>query len=111
VPISDYGQGVVTPHAAFLALDFAPSETMANLRALKGDFPDIYGPGGFKDSVNVATGQVADRYLALDQGMVIAAVANELGNDRFQDYMAVTLAPALMPLMAVEQFGAGRVEP
>jgi hypothetical protein len=110
-PISDYGQGVVTPHAAFLALDFAPSATMANLRALKGDFPDIYGPGGFKDSVNVATGQVADRYLALDQGMVIAAIANELLDDRFQGYLGVTLAPALMPLMAVEQFGAGRVAP
>jgi hypothetical protein len=110
-PISTYGQGVVTPHAAFLALDFAPSETMANLRALKGDFPDLYGPGGFKDSVNVATGQIADRYLALDQGMVIAAIANELLDDGFQDYLGATLAPALQPLMAVEQFGAGRVEP
>ena len=26
----------------------------------------------------MATGQVADRYLSLDQGMVIAAIANEL---------------------------------
>jgi hypothetical protein len=33
-PIEDYGQGVVTPHAAFLALDFAPAETMENLANL-----------------------------------------------------------------------------
>jgi Putative glucoamylase/Protein of unknown function (DUF3131) len=109
-PITDYGQGVVTPHAAFLALDFKPSEALADLAALEADFPGLYGRGGFKDSVNVATGQIADRYLALDQGMVIAAIANELLDDQLQDYLAVTLRPALVPLMAVEQFGAGRLE-
>jgi hypothetical protein len=108
---TDYGDGVVTPHAAFLALDFAPDDALADLAALRADFPGLYGQGGFKDSVNVATGQVADRYLALDQGMVIAAIANELLGDRLQDYLATTLQPSLQPLMAVEQFGAGRVEP
>ena len=80
-PISDYGQGVVTPHAAFLALDFAPEATLENLANLAADFPGLYGRGGFKDAVNVATGQVADRYLSLDQGMVMAALANELTGD------------------------------
>jgi hypothetical protein len=108
--ISDYGDGVVTPHAAFLALDFAPNAALANLAALKADFPGLYGKGGFKDSVNTGTGQIADRYLALDQGMVIAAIANELLDDRLQDYLAVTLRPSLEPLMMVEQFGAGRVD-
>ena len=37
--------------------------------------------------------------------------ANEWLDDRFQDYLGVTLEPALAPLMAVEQFGAGRVAP
>ena len=59
--------------------------------------------------MNVATGQVADRYLALDQGMVIAALANELTDDQLQDYLAVTLQPSLQPLMAIEEFGAGRI--
>ncbi len=71
----------------------------------------MYGRGGFKDAVNVATGQVADRYLALDQGMVIAAIANELTDDQLQGYLATTLQPSLQPLMAMEQFGAGRVTP
>jgi hypothetical protein len=42
--------------------------------------------------------------------MVIAAIANELLDGRFRDYLAVTLRQSLRPLMAVEQFGAGRVE-
>ena len=56
----------------------------------------------------MATGEVADRYLSLDQGMVIAAIANELLDDRLQDYLARTLRPSLQPLMAMEEFGAGR---
>jgi len=109
-PITDYGEGVVTPHAAFLALDFAPDAALENLANLRADFPGMYGRGGFKDAVNVATGQIADRYLALDQGMVIAAIANELLDDQLQDYLATTLRP-LRRLMAVEQFGAGRIGP
>jgi len=110
-PITDYGEGIVTPHAAFLALDFDLAAAMANLRALQGNFEGLYGVGGFKDAVNVETGQVADRYLALDQGMVIAAIANELTDDQLQGYLATTLQPSLQPLMEMEQFGAGRVTP
>jgi hypothetical protein len=110
-PIADHGEGVVTPHAAFLALDFAPEATMENLANLAADFGGLYGRGGFKDAVNVATGQVANRYLALDQGMVIAAIANELTDDGLQGYLASVLQPSLLPLMAIEEFGAGRIGP
>jgi hypothetical protein len=110
-PIADYGDGIVTPHAAFLALDDAPHAAMENLANLANDFAGLYGRGGFKDAVNVATGQVADRYLALDQGMVIAAIANELTGDALQGYLAVKLQPSLQPLMAIEEFGAGRIAP
>lgn len=108
-PIEDYGQGVVTPHAAAITLDFAFDAALENLRALERDFPDLYGPGGFRDSLNVATGQIADRYLSLDQGMFIAALANELRNDRLQHYFSHgAVEQALRPLMAMETFGAGR---
>ncbi len=114
--IADYGQGVVTPHAAAIALDFAPDAAYANLVALEADFRsqdpafDLYGAGGFKDAVNVETGQVADRYLSLDQGMLLAALANELRNDRLQHYFSHgAVERALRPLMAMEEFGAGRV--
>ncbi len=111
-PIDDYGEGVVTPHAALpgARLRLARRRWRTS-RSWQADFPGLYGRGGFKDAVNVATGQVADRYLALDQGMVMAALANELTNNRLQGYLAVTLQPSLQPLMAIEEFGAGRMEP
>ena len=54
-PPSAYTNGVVTPHAAFLALRYAPRETLANLGRLERDF-DIYTRWGFRDSVNVDSG-------------------------------------------------------
>lgn len=100
----------MTPHAAAIALDFAPEAAYANLVALETDFPQLYGPGGFKDAINVATGQVADRYLSLDEGMLLAALANELRNDRLQHYFSHGMIErALRPLMAMEEFGAGRI--
>ena len=111
-PIDNYGQGVVTPHAAAITLDFAFGAALKNLRNLEQNFPDLYGPGGFKDSINVATGQIADRYLSLDQGMFMAAVTNELVGNRLQDYFSAgAVEEALRPLMEMEQFGARRIAP
>ena len=46
--------GVVTPHASFLALRFAPREALDEPRAGCAATSAIYGDGGFYDSVNVA---------------------------------------------------------
>jgi hypothetical protein len=106
-PPSAYTNGVVTPHASFLALEFAPEEALANLAALREDFA-IYGPGGFYDSVNVDTGVVSPYYLALDQGMIMAAIANALTNDRLQRYFTKgEIKQAIKPLLRVEEFTAG----
>ncbi len=81
-PRSAYTNGVVTPHAAFLALRYAPAATPARTsRRLARDFPGLYGKWGFRDSVNVQTGRVSDSYLSLDQGMIMASLGNALGND------------------------------
>jgi hypothetical protein len=101
-----YTNGVVTPHASFLALDFAPQAALANLANLRRDFPALYGPQGFFDAVNVQTGDVARHWLALDQGMIMAAIANALTHDRLQGYLAPTLRPAVEPLLAAEEFSA-----
>jgi Putative glucoamylase/Protein of unknown function (DUF3131) len=79
-PPSAYTNGVVTPHAAFLALRYAPHATLTNLTRLERDF-DIYTHWGFRDSVNVDTRVVSDSYLSLDQGMIMAAIGNALGHD------------------------------
>src|SRR3954462_9387624 len=80
-PPSAYKGGVVTPHAAFLALRFAPSEALRDLATLRSRFPAIYDKWGFRDSVNVTSGVVSDSYLSLDQGMIMAALGNALDRD------------------------------
>jgi putative glucoamylase len=80
-PPSAYTNGVVAPHAAFLALRFAPTAALSNLGRLARDFPGLYGRWGFRDSVNVQTGRVSGSYLSLDQGMIMAALGNALADD------------------------------
>lgn len=102
-----YTNGVVTPHAVFLALDFAPAASLANLAKLCQDF-DIYGPWGFWDAVNVTTGEVSRSVLALDQGMIMMALGNALCHNRPQRYFARGLVEAaLRPLLALEAFTVG----
>jgi hypothetical protein len=104
-PTGPLRDGVVTPHASFLALRFAPSEAMANLKALRERFPAIYTSYGFRDSVNLSTGRIADRILALDQGMIMAAIANALADDFMQHaFSDGPIERSIRPLIAPEDF-------
>ena len=105
-PASAYTNGVVTPHASFLALDQAPHAALDNLARLRSHFA-IYGAGGFYDAVNVDSGAVARFYLALDQGMAMAGAVNALTGDDLQKLFAPTIEERVRPLLAMEQFGAG----
>jgi hypothetical protein len=94
----------VTPHASFLALRYAPKESLRNLENLRKDF-DAYGPGGFYDAINVRTGEMSERYLSLDQGMVMAALGNELAGDLLRDtFSDGSMADRVKPLMRMEEF-------
>jgi hypothetical protein len=106
-PPAAYTNGVVTPHASFLALRYAPHAALANLARMRSHF-DIYGKGGFYDAVNVQTGQVARSYLALDQGMAMAAAANAMSGDSLRGFFAHgAIDQRIRPLLAMEQFTAG----
>ena len=106
-PPSAYTNGVVTPHAAFLALRWAPHAALDNLARLEADFP-IYGDWGFRDSVNVDSGVVSDAYLSLDQGIIMAAIGNALDGDLLRDAFATkAFTKVLRPIVALETFGAG----
>ncbi len=101
-----YGDGVVTAHASFLALPYATDAALDNLSRIKTEL-SAYGPGGFSDSVAVRSDTVADRYLSLDQAMVMAAIGNELKRDVVKRYFVdPELEQALRPLMEAEEFGA-----
>jgi hypothetical protein len=100
-------EAVVTPHAAFLALPFAPREALANLRALAAGFP-VYGPYGFFDSVDVITGRVSDSVLVLDQAMILAAIDHAIGaNVLRRSFCSGAVEAAVRPLIAPERFDVG----
>jgi hypothetical protein len=106
-PPSAYTNGVVTPHASFLALRWAPKAALQNLAKLKRDFA-IYDKWGFHDSVNVDSGVVSPYYLSLDQGMIMAAIGNALEHDMLRRAFATPqFKRALHPVISIEQFNAG----
>jgi hypothetical protein len=103
-PQSAYTNGVVTPHAAFLALRYRTQATIADLTRLEA-IPDMYGKWGFRDSVNTTTNHVSDGYLSLDQGMAMAAIGNALGNDVMRtSFATASFKKAIRPVIGVEEF-------
>lgn len=104
-PPSAFTNGVVTPHASFLALPYAPREAVANLRGLARDFGAYHEGYGFRDSVNVDTGRVSDFVLALDQGMIAASLAQALRPGLLQrPFRSGGFHSRLRPLLAAERF-------
>jgi len=105
-PAPTYGDGVVTPHASFLALGYDARGAVENLRGIEQNL-GAYGPGGFYDAVAVHSGRVAERYLSLDQSMIMAAVANGLDDGAMRTLFADdAVRDALQPLMAAQTFSA-----
>ncbi|TPW71704.1 glucoamylase family protein [Schumannella sp. 10F1B-5-1] len=105
-PTPTFGDGVVTPHAAFLALPYDRSAVLTNLDGIKNTL-GAYGPGGFYDAVAVKSDTVAQRYLSLDQSMIMAAILNDLGHDRLKSYFADrAFEKAVRPVVAAQVFGS-----
>jgi hypothetical protein len=82
-------EDTVSPHASAIALPVLPSAAVANLEALRADYPGIYvSDGGFYDAVNPVTGTVGHRRLVLDQSMMMAALDDALDRGALQRYFA-----------------------
>ena len=79
--------GVVAPYASFLALRLDRAEALANLRRLARR-PAAYGEFGFVNSVDVGCGRVSDAVLAVNQGMILAAIANAVGGEPMRRHFA-----------------------
>lgn len=108
-PNPTFGDGVVTPHAAFLAMMHEPDQAFTNLRRIEREL-GAYGDGGFFDAVAVRSGTIARRYLSLDQAMVIGAIGNVLVKDVLRDaFCTKEFTRALKPVISMERFGAGTV--
>jgi hypothetical protein len=103
-PNPTYGDGVVTPHALFLAMHHEPQQAYDNLVKLTREF-DAYGEGGFYDAIAVKSGTVAKRYLSLDQAMVMGSIGNVFGREAVRRYFAVgDVERRVRPLLAMERF-------
>ena len=97
-------EAIVTPHVSMLAVGFAPEAVQENLRGFLSRYA-IYGPYGLYDAVDVKTGDVAYRYLALDQGMSLIALNNYLnGGAISRRFLADPIMKRVEPLLAAEQF-------
>ena len=108
-PTPTYGDGVVTPHASFLAMMHEPGEAYANLVGIQDELK-AYGRGGFFDAVAVRSGTIARRYLALDQAMVMGAIGNVLADNVIRRaFSTPAVEKALRPVIGMEEFGAGIV--
>lgn len=105
-PDPTFGDGVVTPHAAFLALPYDRPGVLKNLRGIEKKL-GAYGPGGFYDAVAVESDTIAKRYLSLDQSMIMAAIGNALTGDTLKDYFVDDeLEQRLRPAMEQQVFGS-----
>jgi len=105
-PTPEFGDGVVTPHAAFLALPYDKRAVLKNLAGIEQDL-DAYGPGGFYDAVATDSGTIAERYLSLDQSMIMGAILNEVKDDRLKDYFVDRrFERAIQPIVKAQVFGS-----
>ncbi|MET0415715.1 MAG: glucoamylase family protein [Actinoplanes sp.] len=99
-PPAVYGDGVITPHAVFLALPYAPGPARTTLAGIKNNL-HAYGPGGFYDAVAVRSATIAKRYLSLDQSMIMGA----LGRDTLRSaFVTPRFEQTVRPLLARETF-------
>ena len=106
-PNPTYGDGVVTPHAAFLAMQYAPGQAIENLGLIESQLK-AYGGGGFYDSVAVKSGLIAKRYLSLDQAMVMGAIGNVFAGDLIRrNHSTGGVVTTIRPLIAMEEFNSG----
>ena len=102
--IKGYKQGVITPHATFLALEFAPKECADNIRKMLKDYR-AYGEYGFYDAINAVTGSVALKYLCLDQAMSFLALDNYLNDGAIRKrFSADPISKNAQELLKVEDF-------
>jgi hypothetical protein len=106
-PNPTWGDGVVTPHASFLAMAYEPTQAYDNLVRIERELK-AYGEGGFYDAVAVKSGVIAKRYLSLDQSMVLGAIGNVFCDNLIRrNFITGDVQAKIKPLIGIEQFGAG----
>ena len=104
-PNPTFGDGVVTPHASFLAMMHAPREAIANLVKIQ-DTLHAYGKGGFLDAAATRSATLAETHLSLDQAMIMGALGNVMSRDVMRRAFSTrAVERRLRPVIGIEEFG------
>lgn len=107
-PPTTYGDGVVTPHAGFLAMQYEADAGFENLSRIESEL-GCYGTGGFYDAAATRSGELARRYLSLDQSMILGALGNILCHGALRSWFVdPTAERRLRGVIGQEVFGAHR---
>ncbi|MEP6629559.1 MAG: glucoamylase family protein [Lapillicoccus sp.] len=105
-PTPTFGDGVVTPHASFLAMMHEPDEAYTNQVNIE-DRLRAYASGGFLDAVATRSGTLSHFYFSLDQAMVMGALGNVLADDIVRTAFCGNDAERLLrPVIGMEVFGS-----
>lgn len=70
--------GTVSPTGALASMPYVPAESMNALRHFYRDLGEgLWGPFGFYDAFNEDQNWIADSYLAIDEGPIVAMIENQ----------------------------------
>jgi hypothetical protein len=71
-----YDDGTITPTAALSAMPYTPEASLAAMRHLYDNYPNLWGPYGFYDAFNPDQSWVGTGNLAIDQGTIMPMIEN-----------------------------------
>ncbi|REH32998.1 uncharacterized protein DUF3131 [Kutzneria buriramensis] len=96
---------VTTPSAAFLALPVIPELAFANIKQFISSFPMVYNQYGMLDGVVARKGDLAPRFMAISQTIILMAIDNAVDHDQLQGYFgASSYSKALFPYLSMERY-------
>ncbi|MFH0735602.1 MAG: glucoamylase family protein [bacterium] len=99
-----YTDGVVTPHASIIAVNYNPKEVINNIKTMLKHY-DIYGEYGFYDCIDMKTGLTGKTYLALDQAMIFISLSNYLTNNYIPNiFMNIAGMEPILNIIKQEEF-------
>ncbi len=68
--------GTLAPTAAASSIAFAPEVAIPVIRNLYNNYPQLWGPYGFRDAFNLTRGWWDADYLGIDQGPIVLMIEN-----------------------------------
>ncbi len=99
-----YKDGVVTPHASIIAINYYPKEVISNIKTMIKNY-DIYGEYGFYDCIDMKTKNTGKTYLALDQAMIFISLSNYLTDNYIPKiFMNISGIKPILQIIKEEEF-------